>query len=332
VPAVRLVPSPPRAARRRGLLECAYAFGLEFESSRELPTGRVERGAASRGLTWTLASRREVDEVWRPKEAESLLNRRHPSGRLMLTIEQHDELGYLIAAPGYGRHLVAVDGRSVLSYLPDVPPWRWQRLLFAQVLPLAASLQGFHVAHASAVALEDRAVAFVAPSGTGKTSVAAHLVARGATFLTDDALAIEPAAQGSLAHPGASVVSVRRNELQAMQRNGHAELGEVVGRSDVKLQIAIETVDRPLHLERIYFLRRDGRASRFSVDESAPPDPTLLLSSSFIWYLRDSSQLLARLEACAVLARTTRVFQVDIPPAFTAAAVAEQIERHAGAR
>jgi hypothetical protein len=212
-----------------------------------------------------------------------------------------------------------------------VPSWRWQRLLFAQVLPLAASLQGLHVAHSSAVELDGRAIGFVAPSGTGKTSVCAHLVGRGASFLTDDALAIDTSVGATaLAHPGAGVISVHRRELKAMTPAARSRLGPVVGTPADKIQVAVTPVSRSLPLERIYFLRRGPTGRRWRVVESAPPDPALLLGSSFIWYLRHPTYALARLEAADHLARSARIFLVDIPASVPAAEAATRIAHHAG--
>src|SRR5207248_1369448 len=140
-------------------------------------------------------------------EAMSVIDRRW-NGRLWLAVDHHPELGYRIYAPRYGRHLVSSDGTRIVSALPNVAPWRWQRLLFAQALPLAATLQGLEALHASAVELGGKAFAFTAASGTGKTSLAMHLVARGATFLTDDVLAVEARVGALIAHPGASTLSV----------------------------------------------------------------------------------------------------------------------------
>ncbi len=106
------------------------------------------------------------------------------------------------------------------------------RLLFAQVLPLAATLQGLELLHASAVVLDGRTIAFSAPAGTGKTSVAAHLVAGGASLLTDDVLALELSNDGLVAHSGAPVLAVADAELKAMTGDGRARLGVAIGRSD----------------------------------------------------------------------------------------------------
>ena len=80
----------------------------------------------------------------------------------------------------------------IRSALEDREHSRWQRLMFAQALPLAATLQGLALLHASAAEIDGRAFGFIASSGAGKSSLVVHLVATGDTrLLTDDVLALE---------------------------------------------------------------------------------------------------------------------------------------------
>jgi len=67
---------------------------------------------------------------------------------------------------------------------------------FAYTVPLWLESVGVPVLHGSAVVVDGRAVGLVAPSGTGKSVLCAELVRRGAGFLADDGLAIEPGPDG----------------------------------------------------------------------------------------------------------------------------------------
>lgn len=308
--------------------ERGYAFGLEVPATAPIPIAAANGRSSGRAVAWEIVSDDELAAAWNAQEAVSLLDRRHRSGRPMLAVDHHQVLGYRISAPGFGRHIVSGDGRRVLSVLPNVTPWRWQRLLFAQVLPLAANLQGLEVLHASAVELEGRAYAFVAPSGTGKTTVAAHLIARGASFVTDDVFAVETTDAGTLAHAGAGVASIDPRELRAMSREGRNRLGVVVGRSSFKILVAVDPVPYALPLEGLFFLERDRSATRVEIEEQGSPDPALLLSSAFIPYLDDRQRLLRHLDACARLAATARVFRVRVPGSRPAPAVASEVEHH----
>jgi hypothetical protein len=63
--------------------------------------------------------------------------------------------------------------------------------------------RGGLVLHASAVSLEGKLTAFLAPSGGGKSTLAAHLCERGGQFFTDDLIPLDPSQGGlPLIHPG----------------------------------------------------------------------------------------------------------------------------------
>lgn len=307
-----------------------YVFGLEVESSLVVEAAPVPAGGggAPRRTTIEVVAPDVLVDAWSPAEASCVMERRYPSGRLVLSVHQHSELGYRVSAPGHGRHLVSSDGARILSVLPAVTPWRLQRLLFAQVLPLASALHGFELFHASAVALRGRALGFVAASGTGKTSVAAHLIAHGASFVTDDVMALEDRSGEILVHPGAGMAGIHAAELRAMTPQGRGRLGSVLGRAG-KVYVSLQPVERALPLAAVYYLERTGRIDRFAIAENRPPDPQLLLSSSFIWYLRSPEHLLNHLDVCARVAGSVRAFTVRVPTGVPASDAAELLEDHA---
>jgi hypothetical protein len=304
------------------------AFGVQVESDFRIPC--LQRGAGDAPGRTSL----ELVPVGKLARARSvpggvpLLTRRFPDGRPMMTIHYDESAGYRIWAPRHGCHLVSNDGRRVRSALPKVPAWRWQRLLFAQVLPLAAKLQGLELFHASAVAIDGRAVAFVAPSGTGKTSVAAHLAASGMPLVTDDVLALESTSDAVRAHPGAAMASLDPDEWRRMTDEGRKRLGEPMGRSD-KIYLEVPLAHRSLPLRAVYYLGREARARTLRVEAIDPPAPDLLLASAFIAYVRSSNHLLNHLNVCARVAQSARIFRVVIPPAAGAVDVASAVEAHA---
>ncbi len=306
------------------------AFGLEIDSPVVLD-GLIESSTAGgrRRTTVELVPPKEIERAWRSSESSTLLERRHRDGSLMMVIDVHPELGYRIWAPRHGRHLVRPDGRRILSALPRVARWRWQRLLFAQVLPLAAVLQGVELFHASAVELGGRALGFIAASGTGKTSIAVHLVAQDASLLTDDVLALEPSPEGILAYPGGGLVNVPVGELSAVPPARRGRIGVVLGRSD-KVHLAARLADRPHPLRSIYFLRRGDRFATVRIAASAPQEPPPLLQSGFIAYVRSPERLRRHLDVCSRIATHVAAFDVDVPATYPAAEVAASIRAHAG--
>jgi hypothetical protein len=305
----------------------SYIFGLEVVSSLAIQAAPVPPPEGSLpSTTIEVVAPDVLRRAWRRADAASVIERRYPSGGLVLSVSRHPELGYRVSALRHGRHLVSTDGARILSVLPAVPPWRWQRLLFAHVLPLAATLRGFELFHASAVALRGRAVGFVAASGTGKTSVAAHLIARGASFVTDDVMALEDRSHEIIVHPGPGMASIQAAELRAMSPQGRRRLGRVIARAG-KVYLSLRPVERALPLAAVYYLER-GAVDSFCITESQPPDPRLPLSSSFNWYVSTPERLLNHLDTCARIAESARLFTVRVPSMVPASEVARQVEDH----
>jgi hypothetical protein len=304
------------------------AFGLDVDASFPISGLPVREGEPiGRRVSLELIEPRELDRLWRPGRKTSLLDRRDPDGRLVMSIESDTALGFRIYAPRYGRHVISPDGRRVRSVLPRVAPWRWQRLLFAQVLPLATSLQGLGVFHASAVAVEGTALAFIATSGTGKTSLAVHLVDRGAALLTDDVLALEGGGRKVLAHHGAAFAGVAQAELDAVSPVARRQLGAVAGKTD-KVLVTPHVSQTSVSLRAVYFLRRTSKPGAIVIARSDPPDPLLLLSANFISYVPDPSHLRSHLDLCAQIAETAGVYRVEIPVGTSATAVADAVLAH----
>lgn len=305
-----------------------HAFGLDVSarfSIPELPAGSAHGGGPLSSLE--PASAGELERAWPAEDVQRLLERTLPDGRPFMVVEHHRDVGYHVWAPRYGRHLVSPDGTQVRCALPRVPAWRWERLLFAQVLPLAAALHGRELFHASAVSLDGAAIAFVGFPGAGKSSIAAHLVAGGRSLVTDDVLALERSDGGIVAHPGTSLAGVDPRELAAMSARGRARLGKRVGRSD-KIYLAAHVVKGPLPLRGLYFIDR-GRSGPVSI---APAEaiPQRLLGSSFIAYLRLPRTLVEHLDVCARIADAVPTFEVAVPRSVQAREVALAIESHAG--
>jgi len=304
------------------------AFGIEVDAQLPLPLQETGLGNSSRLTELRSVHARELDDAWRPARPTTVLERRFADGRLVMSVEHDDDAGYRVYAPRNGRHLVSADGRSILSSLTRISPWRWQRLLLAQVLPLAATLHGLELLHASAVVQAGRAVGFVAPAGTGKTSVAAHSVALGAALLTDDVLALEVSGGGVVAHPGANALNLDEGELHTMLPSERRLLGAVVG-GQSKVVLAPSVAEHPAPLASIYFLRRpaNGELAVSPFDF----DPVRLLANSFNRYVRTPARIVNQLDVFAALAESVALFEIAVPAGCPARKVAGFVADHAWA-
>lgn len=83
-----------------------------------------------------------------------------------------------------------------------------ESLLLGVVLACWLEWRDVPVLHASAVVIDERAVAFLADSGSGKSSIAAELVQAGHPLLTDDVLPVDHSDGTYLGHPGYPQVRV----------------------------------------------------------------------------------------------------------------------------
>jgi hypothetical protein len=108
---------------------------------------------------------------WSTREGKAVVRRSVAAGGPVLAVDSHPKRGYLVRADGFGAYLISADGQRALLAPGRVERWRWQLLLTAQVLPLAALIHGLELLHASAVRLNGRVLAFAGASGTGKTTL-----------------------------------------------------------------------------------------------------------------------------------------------------------------
>lgn len=309
----------PAATRWR-----ARAFGMELEAGFEVVGLPPAAGTADRRSTrLTLVPPDELAAGWPRREARRIEQARTAAGRLLLTVDHHPDAGYRWAASGYGRYVVSSDGHEVRIAPYSVSSWRWQRMLIARVLPFAATLQGLEVFHASAVEIDGRVVAFVAQTGVGKTSLAVNLVLRGATFVTDDVLAIEPRAGDLRAHPGLALVSIRpeeRRRISAAMRG----LGTVVSRGS-KTHVELTRRNDPGPLDTMLFVRRRSDFAELAMRKVDPVDPQRLLAYTFNTIVREPARLVRQLDVCAEIAARARVLDVEVPMSVDPDAVAEAV-------
>ena len=322
-------PAPPNTrehrphARRTG-----SAFGLSLTGTLPLEGIVQSREVGPDATRLQRVSRPVLDRHWRRARPRTILERRLVDGRVGLSVEHDERLGYRVWAPRHGCYIVDPDGRGVMAATPVGPAWRWERLVLSQVLPLAAVLRGMEVLHASAIAVGDHAVAFLGRSGAGKTTLAAWTVALGARLMTDDVLAIETSETGVDAHRGGALARVDPDQLRQMSRAERTALGPVRARSE-KWHVEPTPGPAVLPLDGAYHLVRDAAAAGASVVPVRPYDPVLLLGNLFLPHVAPPGRLERQLDVCAAVGAAAPLFQVRIGPDAGAAAVADSVLEHA---
>lgn len=106
--------------------------------------------------------------------------------------------GLVFAAPLVGSYRCRPDAIDVTPH-PDADPAVVAALLIATALPAVLWLQGCYVLHAAAVRLpgHDAAIALAGPSGIGKSTIAADVLARGGDLVADDSIALRGSVHAS---------------------------------------------------------------------------------------------------------------------------------------
>jgi hypothetical protein len=317
-------------SRRPSLAWVGSAFGLRLEA--DLPVLGLERRETGIGEPKTRLRRATADSIdaaWSTTRVERLVDLRDSDGRVVMTIDMHPEHGYRIDAPGHGRFRVEGDGSLVECAPAPGPSWRWHRPFFAQALPLAAALNGIEPLHASGVVIDGNAIAFVGLSGTGKSSLAIHMVDGGASLLADDVVALSAARENLRAHPGVRFANVAEEQIESLSPHRRRRLGRVIGRSE-KLHILVDPLaDAPVPLGALYFLDRRQAVSELEFERLWSPDPRLLFGATFMSHVSAPAHTTAQLEACALIARRVATFRLRIPPSLNAAELAPLVATHA---
>lgn len=124
--------------------------------------------------------------------------------------------GHRITVDDTGAYDLSADLRTIrFTSRPGAWPDFVRAHFLGRVLSTALWFEGCLPLHASAVATADGALAFLAPKGFGKSSIALALVEQGARLVTDDTLAIEIGA-APRARPGVHSVRVHDDAMHAV--------------------------------------------------------------------------------------------------------------------
>ena len=143
-----------------------------------------------------------------------------PSGAPWLSCARARE-GYLVRFAGIADFTVTFDGREIVCW----PATRedddtLRHLLLDQVVPLTFKLRGREALHATAVRTPQGVCAFVGPTGSGKSTVAAGFLKAGYPVISDDCLILYSCAQRICAGPAYPGVRLWEDVLSAVDDGG----------------------------------------------------------------------------------------------------------------
>jgi hypothetical protein len=162
---------------------------------------------------------------------------------------------------GLYEFLIAPGGRCIWYHRFDgTSPDSFHTQLLGQVLSFSLLAFGHEPLHATVIARRARAVALFGECGDGKSTLAASLLARGCSLVTDDVMVTERRANTWLVHPG--VPRIKLFPDVARRLLGRVD-GTPMNSGTSKLVVPLETgqaASAPVALRSIYVLPASGSA------------------------------------------------------------------------
>jgi hypothetical protein len=197
-----------------------------------------------------------------------------------------------------------------------------RHLLLDQVLPLALSRSGRLVLHASAVHIPRLgSVAFVGPTGCGKSTLAAALGLRGCQVVTDDCLVVDHSEKsretpGSMAVPGYPGLRLWRDSARGLglERDAAANVAHYTAKRRL-MTAAVKFRTSPSPICALFVLGRRRRP--------AEPARTRALGSrdrfmslapyTYVMDIEDRRQLSQMFRSLATLAAYVPIVRLSVP-------------------
>ena len=180
--------------------------------------------------------------------------------------------------------------------------------LIGVVLPYAFHRDGAWCMHASAVQTPAGAIAFLAPRGTGKSTLAAACLQHGCALVADDVVVLRDVAGHVTVTPSGVPLRLREDTARAV--------GAPVDHADGwgKVRIAGALAGDPLPLAAVYLLTAASGADDVArVERSARAAAFALLTNGKITALLSGASAGQALARCVSLAGMTRVYDLAVP-------------------
>jgi len=245
-----------------------------------------------------------------PIEAAPFAHWRTGDGEVTVDFHRTAE-GYTIRFLSRADFAVSRDGTSVTAWPQPGTSERGVRDLYLnQVLPMIRGQQGDLVIHASAVVTPLGALGFVAPTGRGKSTLAAAFARKRVPFLSDDGLTLVEKNGGFSARPN-------RPSFRLWQ-DSEAALGLYVaaGERGLEKSLVEAGTSLPFHagsatLRALYFLG-DGRPHAPVIEPLGPQRAMAeLINHSFLLDVTEPKRLSQHFQEVGQLAETIPCYSLD---------------------
>jgi hypothetical protein len=199
---------------------------------------------------------------------------------------------------------------------PEIDEQVLRSCILGSAFSVLLQLRGYLVLHASAVILQERAVAFIGFSGAGKSTTASAFLSCGYPVITDDVLAVQFSQGQPEAIPSYPVIKLLPDAVSALGQEG-SDLPLLHRTSAKRIQtFDYDTLKPAYPLQKIYLL---SKGDHHEIEPLAPRDSLLSLinQSRAVRNLVVPSAKKRHFEQCAVLAQTLGVSRLQRKPALT---------------
>lgn len=170
---------------------------------------------------------------------------------------------------------------------PGSLPLDVRAYLLGTLFVVLCQQRGLLPMHASAVSNGKGVVAFVARSGQGKSSLAAHLAQRGFRVVSDDVCLVDTAMEQAMVIPAAPWLKLWRNSLEILGRQ--VDGLERVFSEDDKYRVPLENPLAPEPIHRLVFLESAERSAPELEEVSAIEAIPLLMNLTHQAYLLEAT-------------------------------------------
>jgi hypothetical protein len=251
------------------------------------------------------------------------------------TIDADDGRPWLSIGRVDGAYLLQFHQGLTLEYRFPVVRWwetpglseeSFRHLLLDQALPPIAAQAGHTVLHAACVVARDlpreggsggAAVLLVGPAGTGKSTLAGHLLAHGWRAAADDAAAVVSGGAGVLVRPAYAGLRLWPDSSAAL---GLAGASAVASYSDKRRVPAAGLPREDLRLHAIHILKvaPDPRCVPALHELTRREQVMALVRNAYVLDTEDRERAEVQLEALARLAERVPVRELILPQRFDA--------------
>jgi hypothetical protein len=217
---------------------------------------------------------------------------------------------------GLFEFLISADARRI-DYLPldAATEESLTTYLLGQVLSFSLLSRGSEPLHATAVVIDDEAIAFLGDCGYGKSTLGAAFLAHGFPILTDDLLALEPRDGRWLAHAGPPRLKLFPSVAKKiLARADGVPLNAGTSKLLLPLSTA-EAISRPIPLKAIYVLPGPGRPrTRIGITALQGQKAFLEITRGAFNLIRiDRARLTSQFDTATRLARDVPVRRLTYP-------------------